>query len=47
MFKLEKEKKRDIRRSIKRMFRGENLTKMIVIIATVALILASVLPYLL
>lgn len=46
-FKLEKEKKRDIKRSVKKMFTGKNLTKLVVIIATLALILASILPYLL
>jgi hypothetical protein len=46
-FELEKDKKRDIRRSVKRMFRKENLTKLVVILATLALILTSILPYVL
>ncbi len=47
IFKMEKEKKRDIKRSIKRIFRKENLLKSVVIFATLALVLASILPYIL
>lgn len=46
-FEFDKEKKRTLRRFIKRMFTGKNFTKLIVILATLALILASILPYLL
>lgn len=47
IFGVDKEKKRDFKRSIRKMFRKENLTKSIIIIATLALILASILPYIL
>jgi len=44
---IDKEKKRSIRRSIKRIFKKDNLIKAVIIFATVALILTSILPYLL
>jgi len=44
---IDKEKKRNIKRSIKRIFKKENLVKAVIIFATVTLILTSILPYLL
>ena len=47
IFNVEKEKKRDLRRMLKKTFRKQNLTKLVVIIATLALIVTSILPYIL
>lgn len=44
---FDKEKKRSLRKSIRRMFRKENLVKAVILFATVVLILTSILPYLL
>lgn len=44
---MDKEKRKDIKRAIRRAFRKENLIKVIIIFAGLALILTSILPYLL
>lgn len=44
---MNKEKKKSLRRSIRRIFRKENLVKAVIVFATVVLILTSILPYLL
>ena len=44
---LDKEKRKSLRRTLRRIFRKENVTKIVIIVATTALILASVLPYVL
>ncbi len=42
-----KEKKKTLKRSIRKMFKKENLVKAVIVFATVVLILTSILPYLL
>jgi len=44
---LDKEKRKSLRRTLRRIFRKENMTKIVIVIATLGLILASVLPYVL
>jgi hypothetical protein len=44
---FDKEKRRSLRKSIRRIFRKENLVKAVIVFATVVLILTSILPYLL
>lgn len=42
-----KEKRKHLRKSVRRAFRKDNVIKVIIIFATVTLILTSILPYLL
>ena len=42
-----KEKKRSLRKVLRRMFTRENIIKIVVLISTLALIISSVLPYIL
>lgn len=44
---LDKDRRKEVRRSLRKIFKKENVTKIVVVLATLALILASVLPYLL
>lgn len=43
----EKDKKKSLKKKIKKAFKKENLAKVIIIFATLALVLTSILPYLL
>ena len=42
-----KEKRRDLRRTIRKAFKKDNLLKMVIVFATLALVATSILPYLL
>ncbi|NMB91619.1 hypothetical protein GYA37_02085 [candidate division WWE3 bacterium] len=42
-----KEKKKSLRKSVRRVFKKDNIVKAVIIFATVILILTSILPYLL
>jgi hypothetical protein len=44
---FEKDKKRDLKRAVKRLFKRDSIIKIVVILSTLALIVASVLPYVL
>jgi len=43
----EKKQKKSLKKTIKKALRGENLFKLIIIVATLALILTAILPYVL
>ncbi len=42
-----KDKKKAFRKKLRKIFKKDNVTKIIIILATLALILTSILPYLL
>jgi len=43
---FKKDKKKALKKKLRKIFRKENVVKMIILIATIALILTSILPYL-
>lgn len=43
---FEKDKKKALRKKIRKIFKKENIVKIIIIFATLALVLTSILPYL-
>lgn len=44
---MEKDTRRDFKRKIKRLFKRDSIIKIVVVFSTLALIVASVLPYVL
>ena len=43
---FEKDKKKSLKKKIKKIFKKENMVKVVIIFATLTLVLTSILPYL-